>query len=249
MCIIAIAWQAHPDWELVVAANRDEYHNRPSSPLGRWNDKPQLLAGRDLRSGGTWLGISEAGRLAAVTNIGGYGLPAQDRPSRGELVTSVLEGVAPAAIPLAAYNPVHLLAIDQHEARILSNRPHLQGVDLSPGIYTLSNAEAGVSWAKTERLEATLGQWLTRPSHAPDTLLDGLREERLPKAAETSAERPNPIFIRDPLYGTRCSSVIMIDRAGQGLFVERRFTPAGDADGDTRLRFSWPVQRADSRAG
>jgi uncharacterized protein with NRDE domain len=92
MCIAAFAWRAHPRWLLIAAANRDEYHARPAASLARWPDADHVLAGWDLQSGGTWLGVSEQGRFALVTNVRGYGLPDVDRASRGALVSDLLTG-------------------------------------------------------------------------------------------------------------------------------------------------------------
>src|SRR4249919_1335275 len=90
MCVLAFAWHAHPRWPLVVAGNRDELHARPTIPLARWDRPSHLLAGRDLQSGGTWLGVSEQGRFAVVTNLRGYGVPQPDCASRGALVADAL---------------------------------------------------------------------------------------------------------------------------------------------------------------
>src|SRR3546814_7425922 len=87
MCVLAFAWRAHPHWPLIAAGNRDELHARPAQPLARWDRPDHLLAGRDLQSGGTWLGVSEQGRFAVVTNLRGYGAPEPGRASRGALVT------------------------------------------------------------------------------------------------------------------------------------------------------------------
>jgi uncharacterized protein with NRDE domain len=127
MCVAAFAWQAHPRWRLVAIGNRDEYHERPAAPLARWDGGAGIIAGRDLRSGGTWLGVSEAGRFALVTNRRGYGEAAPDRASRGALVTDLLQGHGrygdPIVAPLGEFNPFNLILADSAEARFLSNRP------------------------------------------------------------------------------------------------------------------------------
>ena len=254
MCVLALAWRAHPRWQLVVAGNRDEYHSRPAAPLARWNDRPDLIAGRDLQSGGTWLGVSERGRLVVVTNLRGFGLPEDGRPSRGALVTDLLRGSDPVAVEIEAYNPVNLIAIDSDQALFLANRPEPIRIRLDKGLYGLSNGALDAPWPKTLRLKSILRDWCMDPANHPEALLDGLREELLPDigldpvAPPDVPQEPNhsPIFIRDPIYGTRCSSVVAIDRNGQGLFIERRFTPAGQMAGETRLAFSWPVQQTES---
>lgn len=253
MCVLAFAWRAHPEWPIVIAGNRDELHARPAQPLARWDRPSHLLAGRDLQSGGTWLGVSEQGRLAVITNLRGYGAPEPDRPSRGVLVTDLLatEGRYPnlrEAKP-ADFNPFNLLLIDHEQAHFLTNRPKDFQSLLEPGIYGLSNGALDEPWPKTTRLKAILLEWIRGSAKRPEVLLDNLRDESLPGGEARSAgpsdvpqEPPvSPIFIRNPVYGTRCSTVVAIDNHGQGAIVERRYTPAGDEEGETSLSFSWPV--------
>jgi uncharacterized protein with NRDE domain len=254
MCVLALAWQAHPRWQLVVAGNRDEFHARPAAPLARWEDRPQLLAGRDLQSGGTWLGVSDEGRFVVVTNLRGYGMPEAGRPSRGALVTDLLGGADPALVPIDAYNPVNLIEVDSDQAHFLSNRPDAIRTRLAHGLYGLSNGTLDEPWPKTLQLKSTLLDWCMGPADDPALLLDGLREEKLPDIGMDPAipsdvpQEPNhsPIFIRNAVYGTRCSSVVAIDREGRGIIIERRFAPSGEAVGETRLSFVWPVQPRDS---
>ncbi|KRB85417.1 hypothetical protein ASE00_01045 [Sphingomonas sp. Root710] len=248
MCVLALAWRAHPRWKLVVAGNRDEYHSRPAAPLARWEDHRHILAGRDLQSGGTWLGASDAGRFTVVTNLRGYGMPEEGRPSRGALVTGLLDGAYPDAVAIDAYNPVNLIHIAGDQARFLSNRPAPVRTSLSPGLYGLSNGTLDEPWPKTLRIKSILLDWLTGDAEQPARLFDGLREEVLPDigidpaTASDVPQEPNhsPIFIRSPVYGTRCSSVVAIGGDGRGVFLERRFSAEGDAIGDSRLSFDWP---------
>jgi uncharacterized protein with NRDE domain len=249
MCVLALAWHAHPRWQLVVVGNRDEYHLRPAAPLARWEKDPSLIAGRDLQSGGTWLGVSEEGRFVIVTNLRGHGGPEAGRPSRGALVTDLLKGANPDDIAMTDYNPVNLITLDSGRARFLSNRPQPLRIDLSSGLYGLSNGTLDEPWPKTLRLKSVLLDWLTTLADDPAPLLDGLREEVLPDIglapiiASDVPQEPNdsPIFIRNAVYGTRCSSVVMIDHRGHGLFVERRFDGSGYMTGQTRLDFRWPA--------
>jgi len=252
MCVLAFAWRAHPRWHLVVAGNRDELHDRPARPLARWDRPDHLLAGQDLRSGGTWLGVSERGRFAVVTNLRGYGAPEPDRASRGALVTGLLTGEGryadPGAAALSDFNPFNLIVADRERARFLSNRPEAIRSILAPGIYGLSNGALDEPWPKTLRLKAILLDWIVDGGGRPEALLDGLREEALPDVGLRSAapsdvpqEPPlSPIFIRNPVYGTRCGTVVAIDDTGRGVIVERRYTPAGEVAGETALSFAWP---------
>src|SRR4029079_6710897 len=153
MCVLAFAWRAHPRWQLVVAGNRDELHARPTLPLARWDEPDHVLAGRDLQSGGSWLGVSEEGRFAVVTNLRGFGLPVPGRVSRGALVSDFLSGsgryVDSELAELSDFNPFNLIVADRKRACFLSNRPEKIRSTLAPGIYGLSNGALDEPWPKT----------------------------------------------------------------------------------------------------
>jgi uncharacterized protein with NRDE domain len=249
MCVAALAWQAHPRWLLVAIGNRDEFHERPAAPLAQWDNG--VLAGRDLKSGGTWLGVSRAGRFALVTNLRGYGMADPDRASRGALVTDLLTGrgryADPAEAALQDFNPFNLILADRDEAQFLSNRPDDTRATLAHGIYGLSNGALDEPWPKTLQLKAALLDWLN--GHAEDfaALFAALHSETLSdvgvhprEPSDVPLEAPEtPVFIRNAVYGTRCSTVVAIDRAGIGTIIERRFTAEARADGETRLTFAW----------
>ena len=253
MCVLAFAWRAHPRWPLIVAGNRDELHDRPAAPLARWPDPHPIIAGRDLRSGGTWLGVSEAGRFAVVTNLRGFGAPEPGHMSRGALVTDMLAGEGDAASParagLAGYNPFNLIVADPKAAWFMTNRPEPARSMLAPGVYGLSNGRLDEPWPKTLRLKSVLLDWIVGAADGPERLLDPLGERVLPDVGLRAAapsdvpQEPalSPIFILNPVYGTRCSTVVAIDDQGRGLIVERRYAPDGTATGETALDFSWPA--------
>lgn len=250
MCVAAFAWQAHPRWLIVAVGNRDEFHERPAAPLAAWNNG--VLAGRDLRSGGTWLGVSPAGRFALVTNLRGFGGPDPACASRGALVTDSLTGEGryadPAAAPLQDFNPFNLILADREQAWFLSNRPEDIRTHLAHGIYGLSNGALDEPWPKTLQLKGALLDWLNAGAQDFAPLFAALRDEHLAdigvhprEPSDVPREAPEtPVFIRDPVYGTRCSTVVAIDRDGNGMIVERRFTAEGAAAGETRLAFTWP---------
>lgn len=253
MCVLVLAWRAHPRWRLVAAGNRDELHERPAVPLARWDDLPGLLAGRDLQSGGTWMGVSERGRFAVVTNLRGHGSAAPDKASRGALVTRVLADgdgdVRLGDTELSQFNPFNLIVAGTSEAGFISNQPQDVRCALAPGIYGLSNGALDEPWPKTMRLKSRMLEWIVRGDAPTEALLDDLREEVLPNVGIRAAvpsdvpeePRHSPIFIRHPVYGTRCSTVVAVDEHGRGLMVERRYTAAGDVDGENALPFAWPV--------
>lgn len=255
MCVLALAWRAHPRWRLVLAGNRDERHARPAEPLARWSEADHVLAGRDQVSGGTWLGVSEEGRFGVVTNIRGHGGPSPDAPSRGLLLKDLLFGKGRYADPpvedFQAFSPFNLIRIRGAEAEFWSNQPTPVRAPLEPGLYGLSNGRLDEAWPKTTRLKTILADWLAAGTDRPEPLLDGLQEERLdgrPLAPTLPSEAPpepwtTPIFIRHPVYGTRCGTVVTVDERGRGLMIERRFDADGAVIGETALRFTWPVSR------
>lgn len=250
MCVAAFAWQAHPKWLLVAIGNRDEFHERPAAPLAEWDNG--ILAGRDLKSGGTWLGVSRAGRFALVTNLRGHGVADPDRASRGALVTDLLTGQGrysdPTTAPLQEFNPFNLLLADSAQAHFLTNRPDDLRTSLAHGIYGLSNGTLDEPWPKTLQLKSALLGWLNRSSDDFEPLFSALRNEHLAdvgvpprEPSDVPREAPEtPVFIRDRVYGTRCSTVVAIDREGRGTITERQFSAESESTGETTLAFQWP---------
>lgn len=239
MCVAAVAWKAHPQWRFVCIGNRDEFHERPAAPLSRWSNG--VIAGTDITGGGTWLGVHEAVRFALVTNFRQPEGPQPNRPSRGQMIVDLLKGRSPEN--LAQMNSFNVLHIEDDKAEYLTNHPDVRRMALSPGIHGLSNGGFPDRWPKTRQLETALSDWLGQSSADPAGLLTALRAETPDPALARPSEGPEPrfapVFIRDPEYGTRCSSVITVDHAGVGLFIERRFDHQGHAIGDTRIDFRW----------
>ncbi|WP_374531928.1 NRDE family protein [Novosphingobium sp.] len=235
MCVAAIAWDAHPRWKLIAIGNRDEFHARPTAPLAQWDNG--IIAGRDLEAGGTWLGIAP-GRFALVTNYRVDGYPQPHLASRGSLVTNWL--LDQDLGDLAGMNPFHLFAAGPGGAAHLSNYPSPLRTPLEPGIHGLSNGGFERRWGKTQRLEAALAEWLNA-SNDPDQLFTPLADRTLDGA--TDPEGPSAefssVFISNPLYGTRCSTVIAVDRDGQGTIAERRFASDGSESGRSSIGFDW----------
>jgi uncharacterized protein with NRDE domain len=263
MCLIALAWRAHPAYRLIVAANRDEYFGRSSAPADFWDDHRGVLAGRDLEAGGTWLGITLGGRFAALTN---YRNPADRRtgvPSRGALVSGFLTGKAGPSeyvkqVQKAAtsYNGFSLLVGDADSLWFLSNRGG-GPLRVEPGVHGLSNHLLNTPWPKVERARARLAKQLERPFDAAaafDLLGD---TERAP-----SAELPRTgvsVEIEERLsairilaaggYGTRCSTVLCFANDGRVEFHERSYREDGGTAGTVsyRVTLSRGKARASSR--
>lgn len=251
MCLIVVAWQRHPDYPLVVAANRDEFHSRPTAPAHWWTDMPDLLAGRDLEAGGTWMGLTRQGRFAALTNYRDPNVQRPGAPSRGALVRdslaapgTPLDCLTRLATERARYAPFNLLVGDGHELGILESTTGATR-RLPPGLYGLSNHLLDTPWPKLtaarQRLEAAL-------PHLPDeaAVLAMLRDSVpaadacLPHTGVSLAwERwLSSIFIRAPGYGTRSSTLITIDRHGQARLREWTWDADGQAAGEQRHDFA-----------
>jgi uncharacterized protein with NRDE domain len=236
VCVLAFSRGVDPRWPLILAGNRDERHDRPTAPLARWRDNPELLAGRDLEGGGTWLGVSSLGRLATVTNVRRPGGPEPGRPSRGRLVQDVLMGADPALSDLADYNPFNLLLFDADGGSLLSNAPAPARRPLRPGLYGLANGPLDEPAGRVLRLKAGLAAWLEAGSGGLDGLFDLLGDDHAPDSHDST-----PVFIRNLIYGTRCSTVVRVDAQGRGEMVERRFDAAGGFIGESALTFVWPA--------
>jgi uncharacterized protein with NRDE domain len=250
MCLILMAWRVHPEYPCVVAANRDEFHARPAAPAQWWTDKPRILAGRDLRAGGAWLGMTRTGRLAALTNFRGSEQRLADAPSRGGLVTTILESNSPVADGLAylrevgsAYNGFSLIFTDGEQLGVYESALG-EGRLLGPGVYGLSNDLLDTPWPKVQNAKSDLLAALTDPSDEK-SLLALLRDDRpapdeqLPRTGVSKDwERMlSSAFIRDADYGTRCSTLVRIDRRGRARFDEWVWDAAGAEAGRTRLQF------------
>lgn len=250
MCVLALAWKSHPRWRLVMAGNRDELHSRPSAPLARWEGTSGILAGRDLLSGGTWAGVSEAGRFVVVTNRTGYGPPDPALASRGALVEGLLTHEGPYARPspsdLDGFNPFNLISLDGDRVVFRSNRPEPVEMDLAPGVHGLTNGDFTDVWPRSRAVKSAVEVWLAGPADRPETLFDGLLEGRDLAMPTPSPEHPLnpeqiPVFIRNSHYGSRCSTVVVVTTEGEGLIAERRFDSEGRLSGETALRFAWPT--------
>lgn len=248
MCLLVLAWQAHPRYRLVVAANRDEYHARPAAALGKWPAPAQMLAGRDLQAGGTWLGMDRARRFGVVTNFRELQPPQAGAPSRGELIPRYLGGAAGAAeffaslAPLAgSYSGFNLLLADGQTLWYGSNRSAAFARALSGGVYGLSNELLDTPWPKLTRMRTGFEAWLRQPPEA--AALFALLADRTPGPGSGGADSGglphewaqalSAPFVLHPVYGTRCSSVLLLEPDGALYLAERRFDPAGELTAET----------------
>lgn len=248
MCLVVLAWQQNPELPLIVAGNRDEFHSRPSQALHWWPDRPDIVAGRDLQAGGTWLGLHQSGRFATVTNFRDADKPSAKFQSRGELVTDFLLGsLTPIdfmrRIDGAKFAGFNLLLSDGETLAWYSNRADMPKI-LEPGLYGLSNALLDSPWHKVRRSKAALSDLLQRDSVNETTLfrlladretapVDEIESDRLPFATARSVSAP---FVLNPDYGTRSSSIVLGDANGNWQIRERRFDASGKAIGDSAFK-------------
>jgi len=238
MCLIVVGLNATPRYRLLVAANRDEQHARPSRAAAWWPDCPQILGGRDELAGGTWLAVDRHGRLAAVTNIRDV-RPRGEVRSRGALAAEFLAGresaeryTAGAAREGDRYGPFNLLLFDGAELHYASNRAPT--TRLEPGVHSLSNAPRDQDWPKVASARDGALALLEHPEPL-EPLFALLADRALDAAADTRYRRAH--FIVGPVYGTRCSTVVLLDAAGDLTFVERSFDSGGRLVGEVREGF------------
>jgi uncharacterized protein with NRDE domain len=292
MCLLVLAWRVHARYRLVVAANRDEFHARAAAPLAKWPPPADLLAGRDLPSRGTWLGIDRDRRFGVVTNFRELQPPRPAAPSRGELIPDYLgthqgEPRARAADFLAALEPhaaawsgFNLLLSDADSLWYASNRTTPFARELRPAVYGLANESLDTPWPKLQRVRSGFEAWLwpppeispavtdelasvgkTRnfagtPGEQPPAPVEGLfalLADRTPAQAQHKAQTGalprewaqalSAPFVLHPEYGTRCSTVLLLEGSGRLQLMERRFDPAGRLSGETEFRLQpgeWP---------
>lgn len=250
MCLILVAWQMHPDYPLVVAANRDEFFARPTAPAQFWTESPDLLAGRDLQAGGTWLGITRQRRFAALTNFREGGVPRTETPSRGALVGDFLSGSTDAQAYLSEiakhggeFNGFNLVVGDGRTLAYYANRGG-EPQRLPPGIYGLSNHLLDTPWPKLVSAKAAFAQALDGlPAAEPFFALLADREivpdESLPNTGiALEWERClSAIFVSSPHYGTRASTLLTLRQDGLTTFVERSFGAAAATIGEVSESF------------
>ncbi|WP_372781771.1 NRDE family protein [Litorivivens sp.] len=234
MCLIVVAWKAHPKYPLIVAANRDEYYQRPSIAAHYWKESPEVLGGRDLEKGGTWLGVNQRGDFAAVTNFRGGELPPQGR-SRGELVAryllskqSTTHFMGGVDRERSQYNPFNLLICDGN-ALVYTSDIHDSFQELPPGIHAIGNQRLESDERKTSIARVEMAKRLKK----------GPSEEQLfamladPKPTSDSSDplenALSAFFIRaiERNYGTRASTLFLRDNLGNGLFCEQQFDAKG----------------------
>ena len=247
MCLILFAYRYHPGYKLILAANRDEYYNRPTESAQWWKDAPALLAGKDLKAGGTWMGITKNGKVAALTNYRGPGSRDPDAPSRGKLVSDYLLSTSPADEYLetlrrnaALYNGFNLIVGDMDNLFHYSNKEGIKEISpLGPGLYGLSNAVLDTPWPKVVKGKQMLEQQVLNKTEISSgtifSILGDTRRAPFEQLPDTGVGRAiekilSPIFIKAPDYGTRSSTVLLVDHEDNVTFMEKSVIPPADTE-------------------
>jgi uncharacterized protein with NRDE domain len=242
MCLIAFALDSHPGYRLVLMANRDEYRHRGTVPAGFWPDAPRVLAGRDQQAGGTWLGVTVGGKVAAVTNYRDPRMQVTDPPSRGGLVADYLrdEAMTPAALTARLqregnrYDGFNLLYGTTTELHYFTNRGGSSG-PVPAGIHGLSNHLLDTRWPKLVEAKTRLERILRQSDFRPAELLEAMADpspfadEQLPDTGiGPEFERfLSPLFINGDRYATRSTTVILVSRTGEVTFCEQNHDTPG----------------------
>ena len=249
MCLILFAHNVHPDYPLVLAANRDEFYARPTDAAGFWKAHPELLAGRDLEAGGTWLGMSRGGRFAAITNFR-EGERSDTQKSRGQLTLDYLLSRVPPQLYLQQlkgradeYAGFNLLLGDEEGLHYYGNRV-TEPRCLQDGIYALGNGTLYDDWHKMHKGKDDLAHAIDGKVR-PEEVLQLMRDESRPEDAylpdtgvDLELERLlSSRFIRSEHYGTRATTVLLIDRRGNVDFLEQNYTRQGASGAVRRFRF------------
>lgn len=243
MCLILLAFQTHPRYKLILAANRDEYYQRPTAPAGWWEEARFLLAGKDLEAGGTWMGITKKGKLAALTNYRGTESHKENAPSRGALVSQYLlsnissrEYLEELQAKSAGYNGFNLILGDMDKLCYYSDRQK-KILHIAPGVHGLSNDSLDTPWPKVIKGKQILEQQvLNQPEISLESIFSFLEDTEMApddQLPDTSIgigyERVlSSIFIKSPGYGTRSSTVLLVDKDNQVTFAERGFVPQSE---------------------
>ena len=257
MCLIVFAYNVHPSYPLILAANRDEFYERPSAPADFWEDQPQVLAGRDLKEGGTWLGVTPKEKFSAITNYRDPSTFKSKAPSRGKLVYHYLCGdqsvdkyLGKISRQTDKYNGFNLILGEGSDLFIFSNRGEKQ--KLKPGIYGLSNHFLNTPWPKVSRGKKLLKAALDKKgAELEEALFALLADRHIPPDSKLPAtgiglewERVlSPIFITSPVYGTRSSTILLIGKNKRVKFVEKVFD--GNPEPWVTSRFSFRLEKGE----
>jgi len=252
MCLVLFSYKSHPDYPLILASNRDEFFERPAAPATFWKGAPDLLAGRDLKSCGTWLGITKTGKIATVTNFRDPRAVRDDATSRGELVINFLrsqddptEYIRKVNQKADEYNGFNFIFGYMSDLYYFSNRGGIFQ-KISPGLYGLSNHLLDTPWPKVELGKTRLGNLISgNHNFSPDAIFGILADTSHPDDGllpDTGVglewERIlSPVFVESPFYGTQFSTVVLVDKNHNVTFIERVFNSKPDQYEERKFEF------------
>ncbi|MEO9483097.1 MAG: NRDE family protein [Ekhidna sp.] len=250
MCLITFAYNVHPKYKFILAANRDEFYARPTSPVGWWKDHTDIIGGRDLQAMGTWMAMNSNGRFAAVTNFRDIKNIKADAQSRGDLpVNFLLEGAKPNQYASEVhelgkkYNGFNLIVLDEELVHVSNYDDSVQALD--SGIYGLSNALLDTPWPKVTRAKNAFSD-LIQTAFTPENLIGMMQDEttapddQLPQTGlDYEREKAlSAMCIRTPAYGTCCSTAITIDYDGNVAFMEKSYAVGARKEGTVSINFT-----------
>ncbi len=250
MCLIVFAWKAHPRYPLILAANRDEFYKRPTQQAGFWEEFPKMVAGKDLKAGGTWMGITSSGRFASVTN---YRDPANIDPkakSRGDIPIDFLTG---SDLPMdylkkldtdsENFNGFNVLLGDLKDLFHYSNYEDKIN-QISPGVHGLSNALLDTPWPKVSFVKNEFQKVISGAFSQRDLLdlmgqTETFADDQLPKTGVPYEweKAISAVCIRTPTYGTCCTTIITIDQEGTVSFFEKTYPVGGRHESNYEVSF------------
>ena len=254
MCTVLFSFKTHSDYPLILASNRDEFYERPTTPAAFWDEDSDLLAGRDLKECGTWLGITKTGRIATLTNFRAPASMRDDAPTRGKLVSNfLLSGNNPETyfddmqFKAHEYNGFNLIFGYVSALYYFSNKDHGSCRKVEPGLYGVSNDLLDTPWPKVDRGKKLLSDVIARgESVTAESIFDVLADSFQPDDSllpDTGVglkwERIlSPLFVQSPVYGTRFSTVIMVDTKNRVSFTERAFQSRPDQYTERTFEFT-----------
>ena len=262
MCLIVFAYKTSSDYPFILAGNRDEFYERPTKPAHIWHTKPRMIAGKDEKAGGTWLGFTESGRFAAITNFRDMNNLKEDAPTRGKIVSDFL--LSQKDVPTIfedlkqqahLYNGFNLIAGTFDQLYYLSNQKE-EIEEIEPGVHAISNAFLNTPWPKAEWAKTRFENFLDTSGYDEDELFKLLQntrrypKEKLPKTGlpDEMEQAVSSVFITTENYGTRSSSVVTVDRNLKAELIEQTYSQ-GSTEVENRERYSIQLQKQDLNYG
>lgn len=251
MCLILFSWKQKPGYKLILAANRDEFYKRPTSEAGYWDDLPEVLAGRDLEAGGTWMGITKSGRFAAITNYRDPRIKKENAPSRGHLTADYLKGSASPENYLkgirengASYYGFNLLIGNTDELWYYNNINH-EIREITEGSYGLSNSLLDTSWPKVDLGKKVFGTVTNEPDIKDEMLFDALGNRKKAEDYDLPStgvpyeweKAISSMFIETETYGTCSSTIMTIDNENRIRFIEKNYPVGNRVKGVKQFEF------------